>query len=36
MTGSPLTLAKVGGLDRLINLDYVNQYEKIRLVFVGP
>src|SRR6185436_17140153 len=26
----PLPLAKVDPLDRLINLDYVNQYEKIR------
>src|SRR5439155_20783448 len=26
----PLSLSKVGPLDRLINLDYVNQYEKIR------
>ena len=26
--GGPV--GKVGGLDRLINLDYINQYEKIR------
>ena len=30
MMVSPLQVPKVGPLDRLINLDYVNQYEKIR------
>jgi hypothetical protein len=34
---SPFAGAKVGLLDRLINLDYVNQYEKIhRSLPFGP
>src|SRR2546430_12840130 len=37
MRASPLPAAKVGPLDRLINLDYVNQYEKIRRpLSLGP
>src|SRR5580704_658082 len=37
MAGSPCPLGKVKPLDSLINLDYVNQYEKIRRpLFVRP
>src|SRR5260370_39163277 len=37
MAGSPYPASKVSTLDRLINLDYVNQYEKIlRPLPLGP